>query len=401
MIDDYTMCNEGAQVLTERNAAVNQPPILSNKQNQEPVHDETGYYHEMVNMFDEIAFNDEVIENKWITVDPAEKDDSECFTFDKATGGGGIIKLDDTYLTSDISVKYNGNILDAKMIIDYMPDPMEKWWKTVDVHANEVAMTNSHTDSLYVSDILSCLYVNNQKTKDLAGCTMRWRNVPSQENFLQNLRHGNRATTIANNKPAFQRVDSIVNKETNYYIDSVKFACYMAGPQYVSPNNRLTVKFTKDSSRIFTGHEHDRTGNANGTNSDFHIGNADDSAAPHANYTAHVVNSSQSATNLGNLDNVKVRLKNFKMYYKVLTAKAQLQVDINQNLDVKGKPVNVFYQKVHIRSEVHNLGNSKFSCTNVFGMNTPYVLIITLSRSAYINGDFYHPPTHWTWEKME
>ena len=148
----------------------------------------------------------------------------------------------------------------------------------------------------------------------------------------------------------------------------------MAGPQYVPLNNRLTVKFTKDSSRrIFTGHEFERSGAANDTDSDFHIANAHDET-PHVNFIAHVTNGGQSATNLENLDKVKVKFKNFKMKYKILTPKAQLQAEINEHLDIKGDPVNTFYQEVHIRSKTHSLSSSKFQCNNVFGMNSPYVL---------------------------
>ena len=180
-----------------------------------------------------------------------------------------------------------------------------------------------------------------------------------------------------------------MGKESVYCIDTVKFDYYMAGAQYVPLNNRLTVKFTKDSSRrIFTGHEFERSGTATDTDSDFHIANTHDEAGPHAAFTAHVANGGQSATNLDNLDKVKVKFKNFKMKYKILTPKVQLQAEINEHLDIKGDPVNAFYQEVHIRSETHLLSSSKFSCNNVFGMNTPYVLIITLSRVHYINGDF-------------
>ena len=130
------LVTKGLEWLTERNAAVNQLPTLSNKKNQEPVHAETGYYHEMVAMFDDILINDEIIENKWITVTPNEKEDSDIFTFDKGTGGGGIIKLDEMHLTSDIATTYDGNVVDAMTIIDFMPNPLETMWKTVDLVAN-------------------------------------------------------------------------------------------------------------------------------------------------------------------------------------------------------------------------------------------------------------------------
>ena len=233
-------------------------------------------------------------------------------------------------MTSDIAITHDGHVLDAMTIIDFMPNPLETMWKTVDLAANEVTTTNSHTDSLYVSDILSHLYVSPQKAKDLAGCTLGWRNTPGQENYLANLCTANRVSTFTNNKPAAQRIDSIVGKESVYCIDTVKFGYYMAGPQYVPLNNRLTVKFTKDSNRrIFTGHELERSGAANDTDGDFHIANTHDEGNNHAALQAHVENGGQSATNLENLDKVKVKFKNFKMKYKILTPKAQLQAEIN------------------------------------------------------------------------
>ena len=60
MTDDYTIGNEGARKLTEENAAVHRPPLLANK-NQEPIHDETGMFYEMLDMFEDIAINDEII----------------------------------------------------------------------------------------------------------------------------------------------------------------------------------------------------------------------------------------------------------------------------------------------------------------------------------------------------
>ena len=116
MTDDYTIGNEGARKLTEENAAVDRLPLLSNK-NQEPIHDETGMFHEMLEMFADIAINDEIIEKRWITVVPSEKEDSEICTFDKAGSGGSVIKLDDIYMSADISVEYDRNILNENTIM--------------------------------------------------------------------------------------------------------------------------------------------------------------------------------------------------------------------------------------------------------------------------------------------
>lgn len=73
----------------------------------------------------------------------------------------------------------------------------------------------------------------------------------------------------------------------------------------------------------------------------------------------------------------------------------------NKMLDIKGEYINIFYQEIHVRSEVHKLSNSKFTCNNVFGFNCPYVLILTIVRTDYVNGDFFRTPSHCTWEKIK
>ena len=175
------------------------------------------------------------------------------------------------------------------------------------------------------------------------------------------------------------------------------------GAQYLPLNNKWTLKFTKDSSRrIFTGSEMEYGAAANqttGTASHFHIANCHDNT--HAAYTAHITNGGQSATNLGNLDKVKTELTQFEIHYKILTPNAQIQEDINRMLDMEGKYINVFYQEIHVRNEVHKLSNSKFTCNNEFGFNCPYVLILTVVHMDYVNGDFFRTPSHCTWEKIK
>ena len=134
-------------------------------------------------------------------------------------------------------------------------------------------------------------------------------------------------------------------------------------------------------------------------NSQFHQANCHDNT--HANYTAHVTNGGQSPLNLGNLDKLKTKIKQFEIQYGVYTPSAQIQEDLNRMLDFEGKYINVFYQEIHLRSEVHKLSNSKFTCNNVFGSNAPYVLILSVVRTDYVNGDFYRTPSHCTWENIK
>ena len=185
-----------------------------------------------------------------------------------------------------------------------------------------------------------------------------------------------------------KRVEAL--RTARYIVDDLRFGFFGVGSQFVPLNNRIRLKLTKDSSRrFFTGSEMEYGAAANqgtGTASHFHIANCHDNT--HAAYTAHITNGGQSATNLGNLD-------------KILTPSAQIQEDINRMLDVEGKYINIFYQEIHVRSEVHKLSNSKFTCNNVFGFNCPYVMILTIVRTDYVNGDFYRTPTYCTWEKIK
>ena len=41
------------------------------------------------------------------------------------------------------------------------------------------------------------------------------------------------------------------------------------------------------------------------------------------------------------------------MKYKILTPKVQLQAEINEHLNIKGDPVNAFYQEIHMRSKTY------------------------------------------------
>ena len=92
----------------------------------------------------------------------------------------------------------------------------------------------------------------------------------------------------------------------------------------------------------------------NDSDSHFHQANCHDNT--HASYTAHVANGRQSASNLGNLDKLKT-IEQFEIHYKVLTPSAQIQEDINRMLDMEGNYINIFYQEIHVRSEVHKLSN--------------------------------------------
>ena len=250
-----------------------------------------------------------------------------------------------------------------------------------------------------MSDILNRLYQHRENSDDLAGCCLGYMHKLGQHGYLSTIISTATSTLAKTNNPSGKkRVEGL--RGGRYIVDDLRFGFFGVGSQFIPMNNRLTLKLTKDSSRrFFTGNEMEYAGAQTDRDSYFHIANAHD-ATPHAAHTAHVLNGAQSATNLGNLDKVKTTISQFEIYYKVITPSAQIQ-DINRMLDVEGKYINIFYQEIHIRSEVHKFSNSKFTCNNVFGFNCPYVMILTLVRTDYVNGDFYRTPTYCTWEKIK
>lgn len=98
MSDKYAIGNEGARKLAEENAKHARQPVLDNT-NQEMIHDDNELFHEILEMFDDVPINDQVIEKVLIKISPSEKEDSETFTFDYSGSGGGILKLDDSYVS--------------------------------------------------------------------------------------------------------------------------------------------------------------------------------------------------------------------------------------------------------------------------------------------------------------
>ena len=398
-MSNYNLGNQGAQELSEENANREIVPYLKDN-NQELINsDNSAFYTSAFEMFEQIPVNIEVLEKRILKINPVEKEDSEIFTFENSISGGGVIKLDESIMRAKMTVKYNGNDIHASTTLDILPHPLHTLWKSVELTANGVTMTNSNTESLFVTDILNRLYSHKEKSSDLAGCCLGYRNNPGQHDYLSKIvTNATRNAAKISNKPGAKRIAAL--KEM-YLVDDLRFCFFGMGPQYLPLNNILNLKFTKDTSRrLFTGSELQYEGAAAIADSQFHIANAHDAAGPHAAHTAHVVNGGQSPQNLANLDKIKTILKDFKLEYGVYTPNAQIQSDLNKMLDVQGRNINVFYQEIHVRSQVHSLSNSKFTCHNVFGTNCPYVLILSLVRTDYVNGDFFRSPSFCTWEKI-
>ena len=103
------------------------------------------------------------------------------------------------------------------------------------------------------------------------------------------------------------------------------------------------------------------------------------------------VGGGQNAGNLAKLDGVKVNFNKFYMHFKHVTPNDVIQSQINMMIEKQGKTVNVFTQEVVVNTSVHDCENSKFSASDIFGGNIPYMMILGVVRNDYYNGDAFVP----------
>ena len=210
-MSNYNLGNEAARQLTEENANQDIVPVLKDN-NQELINpDNSAFYSSTLEMFDQIPFNVDVAEKRILKVDPTEKEDSEIFTFENSISGGGIIKLDESKMTGDFLVTYDGaNNIHTSTWLDMMSHPFHTLWKSAELQVNGVTITNSNTESLFVTDILNRLYSHNEKNSDLAGCCLGYRNSPGQHSFLSTITDTATSNTAkAHNKPAIKRIQAL------------------------------------------------------------------------------------------------------------------------------------------------------------------------------------------------
>ena len=219
-MSNYSLGNEGARQLTEENANVEQLPLLKTN-NQDLVYDgDTAFYSEIEAMFDPVPFNTEVLEKRKLIINPTEKSTSEIFTFEKGESGGGVVKLDESFMTANLNMTFDGNDLNDETWLDIMPHPLHTMRKSVDLSADGVSVTNSHTKNSFVSDILNRLYQHGEKNTDLAGCSLGYRNKPGQNSYLSTVITTATSNTVKmNNSPGNERVKAISNKR--YIVDDL------------------------------------------------------------------------------------------------------------------------------------------------------------------------------------
>ena len=205
-----------------------------------PVVGHTVMFYEPVEMFERIPFNNSLKEKSWVHLKASEGDLS-TYMFLKKMQVGGLIKLLDTYVTADISIRKRNNKLNASTICDYLPQPLISWWKSVDVAVNGVAASVSHTDNLIVSNIFHIFLTEKNAKQDFYGCNMGWEDVPDKIKYLHSVMAddnlGNTRTPINANTAAKKRIDSIVNADPQYCIEKMLMLFFNSGDHYIPTNN--------------------------------------------------------------------------------------------------------------------------------------------------------------------
>lgn len=207
-MSNYSLGNEGARQSTEENANVERLPLLKTN-NQDLVYDgDMAFYSEIEGMFQPIPFNTEVLEKRKLIINPTENSTSEIFTFEKG----------ESFMTANLKVTFDGNDLNDDTWLDIMPHPLHTMWKSVDLSANGVSVTNSHTENLFVSDVLNRLYQHGEKNADLARCSLGYRNKPGQNSYLSTVVSTATSNTAkTNNSPGNERLNAIRDKR--YIVD--------------------------------------------------------------------------------------------------------------------------------------------------------------------------------------
>ena len=90
----------------------------------------------------------------------------------------------------------------------------------------------------------------------MAGVTLGYVDKPGERGYLSAI-DSNADRIVAQSKNGFNRVKNLSGGR--YIIQDLRFGFFGVGPQFLPINNRLKVKFTKDSSRrFFTGSEWER-----------------------------------------------------------------------------------------------------------------------------------------------
>ena len=244
----FSLGNVGARELTEENAGKELVPYL-NSNNQELIYEnDSEMYVSSKEMFREIPVNDGVWENTVLKVNHTESSDSEILTFEKGEGGGGVIRLDESRMEGTLKIKFDGNDLNNETWLDCMPNPFLTLWKTVDISVKGVSVTNSHTDNLFVMDVLTRLYQHREKENDLAGVSLGYYDKPGQRGYLSKI-NSVATSTAAKLKNGYNRVKNLSGGR--YIVQDMRFVFFGVGPQFVPVNNRIKVKFTRFQQTIF------------------------------------------------------------------------------------------------------------------------------------------------------
>ena len=202
-------------------------------------------------MFDNIPFNNSIVESTWFHIKADESSTSNTFLFEKSSTTDMLWKIKDSSLSAKISLGMQANVkLSAGTILDFTPRPLNTWAKSVELFINEVTVTVTHTVSLKVSSMINILLKKKSMHSNLAGVTMGWLDTLRKTSYLHQITADNHVDntqkSITNNAGAKKQRESIINADPRCVVDRLIVPLFYGGDQYLKSSNKLYFKWNKD-----------------------------------------------------------------------------------------------------------------------------------------------------------
>ena len=135
-------------------------------------------FAEALSMFDDVQFNDSIVESTWFYIKADKSSTSDTFSFEKSSTTGMLWKIQDSYLSAKAC---------TGTIVDFIPRPLNTWAKSVELSINGVAVTVTDTDNLKVSSMINILVEKKDMYFNLAGVTMGWLDMLGKRSHLHKI----------------------------------------------------------------------------------------------------------------------------------------------------------------------------------------------------------------------
>ena len=135
-------------------------------------------FPEPSSMFDNIVFDDSIVELTWFHIKVDESSTSNTFSFKKSSMTGMLWKIQDSYFSAKLS---------TGTIVNFIPRSLSTWAKLVELSINRGMVTVTHTNNLKVSSMINILLKKKGMHLNLAGVPIGWLDTPGKRSYLHQI----------------------------------------------------------------------------------------------------------------------------------------------------------------------------------------------------------------------